>query len=358
LSFVVLGLISGMFAMTIPSATGVTNSCRARNITQATAVGSDLQAVIDAANAGDRIAVRGRCVGNFQVSRRGGLTLVGKATSRLPRPILDGNQTGGTLLVSARLKLVNLVITRGLANGATSDAGGGIFNNGWLTLKDSVVRGNTARIGGGILNNNTLKLIGSSSVFRNSAQTVDATDSGGGIHNDGTVTLSDLASVSGNTSDGHGGGVANHKNNVHTSVVILQGSATVTGNVARVGGGVYNQDSVTLDGSATVMGNSALGNGGGIFNDGNGTATLNDSSTVTQNTANANGGGIFNDGTVTMNASASVTANTADADDDDDGVGGGIFECGTLNNAIDGVNVDGNYRRTDSARVEDNITHC
>jgi hypothetical protein len=53
-----------------------------------------------------------------------------------------------------------------------------------------------------------------------------------------------------------------------------------------------------------------------------------------------------------------VNGNTADIEDSFGGQGGGIWNScsGTLNNAIDGGNVNDNYRGT-AAPVEDNIAN-
>ena len=76
------------------------------------------------------------------------------------------------------------------------------------------------------------------------------------------------------------------------------------------------------------------------------------------NTANQYGGGIVNSvqGTIILNGLPSVSGNTADADDADGGTGGGIFVgCfTTLTGAVDGGNVNDNYRGTASP-VENNI---
>jgi hypothetical protein len=57
-----------------------------------------------------------------------------------------------------------------------------------------------------------------------------------------------------------------------------------------------------------------------------------------------------------LHDSSSVSGNTSNADDEGGGRGGGIINVcdGTLNNAIDGDNVNDNHRGT-AAPVEDNI---
>jgi hypothetical protein len=226
-----LGLLVGMLAVSAPSVAAATNTCRARNLTQGTAVSSDLQAVIAAAHKGDKIAVRGRCVGNFVIVKR--LTIVGKATPSMLAPELNGNRIDRTLIVSAHVKMINLTIT----GGRSTSEGAGILNDGTLTLQDAVVRGNVSATGGGGIANETL----------------------------GTLTLHGSSSVSGNTAN-FGGGI------VSSGTLTLNGSSSVISNRAHSdGGGVYAWGTLTLNDSALVTGNTAdvendgYGTGGGIF---------------------------------------------------------------------------------------------
>ena len=178
-----------------------------------------------------------------------------------------------------------------LVTGGTSGFqhdGGGINNNGTLTLTDSTVSGNTARgsyaYGGGIGSYGTLTLI-------NSTVSGNTAGHGGGIWSKGTLTLTD-STVSENTATGTysqgGGGIW------HEGTLTLTNS-TVSGNTGDYGGGIVNGGTLTLIHS-TVSGNTAKFPGGGIYN--GGTAMLTNS-TVSGNTADS-GGGIYNGGTLTL----------------------------------------------------------
>jgi hypothetical protein len=131
-----------------------------------------------------------------------------------------------------------------------------------------------------------------------------APEAGGGLFNEGTVTLTDCT-VSGNVasaSTGIGGGVS-------------------------YGGGMWNYGTVTLT-NCTVSANSAL-NGGGILTFGRGTATLTNC-TISGNNAGGGGGGVFSSGTTTL-TNCTVSGNSAGFG------GGGIFNAYgavTLNNTI------------------------
>jgi hypothetical protein len=326
-------VLSGMLVVLAPSAGAVVNTCRAKNVTQGTPRRSNLQRVIEAANAGDTIAVRYVCVGNFRVGKK--LTFVGKPTATVPLPTLHANGAGRPLLVNARVILTNLKITGGVVAGN----GGGILNKGTLALKNMVVRGNTATSGGGIYNTATLTLNGSSSVLGNAAST-----SGGGIENTGNLTMNGTSSVRANTGYA-GAGIGSL-----SGTITLNNSSSVSGNTASLnGGGIETYTgTITLNDSSSVAGNRATDDAGGIIN--GGTLTMNDSSSVSGNKAmTKSGGGVYNntDSTLTMTGASSVTGNRADFDDDGFGTGGGIYNnCGTLSGAVDGGNVDNNYLGT------------
>lgn len=413
-------------------ASAIANTCQARNATKDGSSRSDLQGVIDSASPGDMIEVRNVCVGTFVIAKD--LTIVGRSTRAVPRPILDGQAQNSVLTVNATVTVANLAIMHGAKPPGTGESGGGIATTGTLTLRNVVIRANRGE-GGGIYNAGTLTMNGSTSVRHNYAGgilndgmlTMNGTSSvtenrwrsaifgvgdvamndastvarhrhfagittegtvtlndaasvrnndafygiwlyargelimngsssvahnAGGIANEGTTTLNDSASVRGNHAPRRGGGVFNGTG----SVLVMNGSSVIWGNTAvTAGGGIFNLGIVTLNASATVRGNSSRGPGGGITN--KLSLTLNGGSVVAGNEARTNGGGISNRnaGSIAMNNVASIRNNTADADDDGNGVGGGILcDTGSVTGAVDGGNVNNNYRGT-SPPVEDNI---
>jgi len=170
-----------------------------------------------------------------------------------------------------------------------SGPGGGIWNNGALTLTNSTVSGNIGYESGGIANSGTLTLT-------NSTVSGNGASQGGGITNSGTLTLTN-STVSGNRSVGE----------------TLRGAA---------GGGIDNIAGTLTLTNSTVSGNSSYGAGGGILNRNNGALTLTNS-TVSGNSASYEGGGIANSGTLTL-TNSTVSGNTAELD------GGGIANFGTL----------------------------
>jgi hypothetical protein len=145
-----------------------------------------------------------------------------------------------------------------------SDSGGGIRNpapqniccGGSLTVTNCTISGNSADYDGGGIANSAGLTVSNSTISGNSASY------GGGISGGGTIINSTL---SGNSAD-YGAGIWCRGGTIINS--------TLSGNSADVdGGGVYNTRGgqlwpvlLSIENS-TVSGNSATGNGGSIYND-------------------------------------------------------------------------------------------
>jgi len=315
-----------MLAYSAPVAAAAANTCRAKNLTQGTPSRSDLQATINAAHRGDKIVVRGICVGSFRFDTN--LALVGRPTPGRAMPVLHGEQGAGHVVrVEARMTLTNLKVTGGAANTGgvrSGDAGGGIrvSHAGALTLNRSVVSGNRAAyMGGGIANYGRLTLNSAVVVGNRAGVKGDATGRGGGIANFGWLALNGSSEVRGNQANNTGGGIENY------DVLIMNGTSSVRANTAELGGGIflasdrprYKAPTVTMNDASSVRGNTAVndgsggnGVGGGILSFNEGTVTLRDSSSVSRNSAPAGGGGgIVNwFGTMLLEDSSSVHDNT------------------------------------------------
>jgi len=208
--------------------------------TEVTCPQDNLQAAIDAAAPGATIEVSGTCTGTFTITKD--LTIKGQ-----PATTLDGGGTGIVVTVDQGATAVLDTLT--IQHGNTppgARGGGGIVNDGAVTLEDSTVSGNTATLGGGgIFNDSGTVTLKDSTVSANTA------DGGGGIYNTGAVTLKD-STVSGNTANDEGGGINNN-----SGTVTLEDS-TVSGNTAHfgVGGGISNN----LGATATLTDSTVSGN--------------------------------------------------------------------------------------------------
>ncbi len=218
------------------------------------------------------------------------------------------------LLPGANLTLENLRITGGATN---ENRGGGILNaGGTLTLNGSEVSGNSAS--------------GSFGSF------------GGGIFNNGLLTLENT--LISNNSANMGGGIF-----VENSFFQPQGpsravlnNSTVRNNTAQEGGGLFNSISELVITNSTIHDNEA-NSGGGISN--RGTLTVSNS-TLSGNRAMSSGGGLFNafprSAQTVQIHNSTITNNTSDADSNGTGNGGGIFR-GTGTVEVENTIIAGNF---------------
>lgn len=160
--------------------------------------------------------------------------------------------------------------------------GGGLANAGTAILERVTISDNGASNGGGVYNKGTLTISDSSlsdnarSAFHNEAgdatlTRVDISDNssdsdGGGIYVlDGSLSLTDVI-LSGNTADSSGGGITSFGSSLNLERVTLSGN-TANGGGTDGGGGLYlgNGDPVSLT-NVTFSGNSAPnGYGGGMM---------------------------------------------------------------------------------------------
>jgi CSLREA domain-containing protein len=162
-----------------------------------------------------------------------------------------------TITLGNSVTLSGLTISNG---SVTGDGGGGVINDGTLTITNCVISGNTAVSGGGVFNHGGTLTISNSTIDHNLA-----TSSGGGIANGGEsqspiLTVSNSTISNNSAQSFSGGGIYNI---AHASLV----NSTISTNSSVNGGGIGNFNPMTLT-NVTVTGNSANDVGGGIYNPG------------------------------------------------------------------------------------------
>ncbi|MGI8856293.1 MAG: beta strand repeat-containing protein [Thermomicrobiales bacterium] len=176
---------------------------------------------------------------------------------------VDGNSTVGVFAVNSGVTatLSALTIQHGNAG-----SGGGIDNNGTLTVMNSTFAANTvigsnltAAGGGGIFNRGTLTVV-NSTFSRNSANSGFG-GGGGGIYNTSTLTVTD-STFSDNAASGGsatvGGGIANFGTATLTNVLV---ATSTGGDLAGTFGGSNNlidDGTGTLTGTSNLVGHPAL----------------------------------------------------------------------------------------------------
>ncbi|MEH2191948.1 MAG: hypothetical protein V7K98_04695 [Nostoc sp.] len=262
--------------------------------------------------------------------------------------------------------------------------GGGISNEGVLTLNNSIITGNTvtnntslflglpASDGGGIFNTGNLT-VNYSIISNNSAgnglgdadgaissDTTSGNGFGGGIFNTGNLTVN-YSTISDNLA-AYGGGISVGSGGYLSGTITLNNSY-ISRNTARVGGAIDNsitQQQAYGGGDTIIVNNSLItnnyaNNAGGIYNAGN--ITLNNS-TISYNTATLNGGGIYNVGIDNPSFSrgvpgvvgyGSVTAINSNISNNSATSGGGIYNRGTL--SVSSSNIWDNHASNDGGGI-------
>ncbi len=240
-----------------------------------------------------------------------------------------GLSNDGTMTVAASTVSSNVAVKGGgISNAGTLsvtssdilrntglDGGGGIDSAGMVTITGSTisnnfVHGNGKAHGGGISNDAGTMNIADTTVSGNNSNN----GTGGGIYNDGTMSLTD-STVSSNTNEGGGGGIGNANTLNVSDSTISQNTLQDTGGAG--GAGILNEP---VNGSAaslvltasTLAQNHSAGHGGGVENNG-GTAMIT-ASTLAQNVSKKAGGGIENAGGGTATLAATVVAGSSPAD--------------------------------------------
>jgi Tol biopolymer transport system component len=213
--------------------------------------------------------------GDLDIKNRTGLLLI--EASGTQKAIIDAsNFSIGDRVFDVRedgiLGLSNLLIT----GGNSSDDGGGIRvnANGFLFVANSEISNNsTTGSGGGIANFGRTILTDRTRVSDNAIGIGNVADFGGGLVNDGELTIIN-STVANNTGEG-----------IHNRESLLLINTTVSGNTEE---GISNSGAAAGLVNTTISGN----NRGGIANSDSSLTISN--STIANNTSNGTAGGIDN----------------------------------------------------------------
>ena len=280
---------------------------------------TSVQAAIDAAQSGDTITIcEGTYTEDITLSRK--VTLIGAGSGKTKLKGADGSVVTVAKDIVAAIRA--LTITGG--TGTLHDdflMGGGVFNEGTLTLIDAVVGKNQAEKGGGIVNLDVSTLTLDNTKVAVNTAVIDnprINSVGGGILNlfGGELTIKNGSDIVGNQAGQSGG--------IHNNGILRVRHSTIRDNKARVNGGGMINDSggqLTLD-DALIQNNSADRNGGGLFIT-FGHVTLKNGSVIARNKAGEHGGGLFNRSSGRVLVSESVIRDNTATEN-----GGGVFNIG------------------------------
>src|SRR6266851_6530105 len=252
------------------------------------------------------------------------ITGAGSATT-----IVDGGQLVGVFDTPGTDEIDGVTVRHGLD--ASGVGGGGIHNGGTFTGTDLVLDGNTTNgPGGGLFNEGTAYLI--QSVLRNNMAAT-----GGGFSNTGFISVLGSFTIDGNTSTAEGGGVRNDgfasldNTNPPTPPAPATGGGTISSNTSGTsGGGIHNTGLISLM-NVALDGNGATADGGALWNN----SSLDVANgTVSRSTAGGNGAGVWNDGVMTL-TNVTLAANNTGS-----GTGGAVWNDASV--VLDSSTVAGN----------------
>lgn len=253
--------------------------------------------------------------GSFTCS--GAVTITGNSTSA---------RGGGFYVNSGSVTFSSTSSVANISNNSAGGHGGGFYvNSGNVDIQSATINGNSTQLqGGGFAvggdgTNGIVNIHGTVTVDSNTA-TVSG-NSGGGIYiTQGQLNFKGAATITNNTAAKNGGGIYA----VSSSNVTFSNTATITGNkvTEAYGGGIYvSNGNVTMSSTATISSNSAITYGGGIYVT-KGDVTI-ANATLTGNTAQ-NGGGIYTYGDGTL-GNVTITNATFSQNKATSGSGGGLF---------------------------------
>lgn len=205
--------------------------------------------------------------------------------------IVDGQELGAVFEIEPGSTVTIKEMT--IQNGLSVDGGGGIYNDGTLTITNLLIQNNVAdnSDGGGVLNLSQI-------IMQNVTLANNEANFGAGFSND----LNGIASAS--------------------NITVTQNKAVHYMGILGEGGGIENNGEFSLENSI-IRQNSADGSGGGIVNGGALTVTL---SIIESNVAVEDGAGIDNAYNLGVAAKAIVISSTIQ--DNIAGAGGGVNNAG------------------------------
>lgn len=195
--------------------------------------------------------------------------------------------------------------------------GGAVYNDGAVSIEDSVVSDNSAYSGGSVVYADSAA---SSTSITNSTVTGNTSNEDGGVLDitSGTVTLAG-DTITHNTADS-GSVVYQYFTSPHTATTVSIVSSTISDNLAiDDGGALYMQDS----GSLSISGSTLAGNstdeesGGAVYDDNSGPVTIDNSVMSSDDSGSADAGALY------VGDSGTLTISSSTFDDDGAGTAGG-----------------------------------
>lgn len=277
------------------------------------------------ANNGDTILINKAIHQEANIVVNKNVTIMGGTADAILRAASSPNSgVGRVMSIEAGRTVTVRDLT--LQNGDTAADGGGIFNEGTLTLQDVRFENNSAERGGGLAMSSGSRLTGNRIVFSensavrggalsniggtgtisNTSVTTNTATLGGGFYqNFGNFTVED-STIRGNQASSNGG--AGDFNGGHVTVsgsLVRDNSADFGGGFSVASGNLFISDATQL------IYNNALYQGGGIYGNPYARVSILQDSEISYNeTSSGSGGGIYHTGYSLLVSAATVASNS------------------------------------------------
>ena len=310
-----------------------------------------------------------------ELALSGDVAITGPGTATL---VVSGNATSRVFSVGngVTASISDLTVTQGMGD---TNGGGGILNNGTLTLTRCTVRDNTTTGDGGgiagnvgaaltltdsaVSNNTAVGLNGGGGIYNNSG-TVSITGStiamntltargsargiGGGMYQlHGTATIA--RSIVRDNTAGSSGGLSVQQGALTITDSVVSGNAATPDSYSTSSGGIGSFEGTLIIRGSTISNNRAEGGyGGGVYVDYGGTAEITNSSLIGNTAPHGYGGGLIING----GEKPAVTVTNTTITDNRAQDGSGIeFAVGTL--SLRGTIVAGNNTTSTDISLRD-----
>ena len=253
-----------------------------------------MRAALAAAGNGDTIDFA-RSLANQTIALNGSgpLTLaitksVTITSGGVPGIVISGSNAATVFTVSSGVSATidSLTISNGMSqlsgpNGVSQ--GGGILNNGTLTVSACTLTGNQAvggasDYGGGIANLGTLTILNSTIANNGLATNAAASSGGGGIFSSGTLTAINCTIVNNSGFGGSGGGLDVSGTSTVENTIVANNAATIGVNVAgtltSASNDLFSTSPNIASGGANLINTNPQLNPSGLQNNGGPTQTI------------------------------------------------------------------------------------
>ncbi len=282
------------------------------------------------------ITASGANFGAVYIHNNGAFSMEGGRISKFK----STNQYAGPVVVNDGSMTMQDGTIDGNTATAMNSAGGvlvdntSVDNTSTFTMTGGTISNNRALRGGGVLvrNNGTFKMPKNSkgtisgNTARVESDSITEPNAGGGgvfVEGDASFEMED-GTITGNTTNGMGGGVATavlSDTDTEGGGQFHMTGGTISNNKASCGGGVYSwsgKGRVVLEGG-NIVNNTASRQGGGVYVSHDPWAITIKNALVTENTATIQGGGIWAcpKGTVTLGTDIAIFENSAGESADD-----------------------------------------